>query len=130
MFLENFCCYHNYKSIEEKFKVDRANEKKVTCGMIFFSITSLKSGGGGRSNPSIKNGILEVSKITSACSSAVMALFWSSPFSFFSKKPLLGISFTTSNSPYKYISSLAQLKQRVATRNKKRKDNTMNDEKT
>lgn len=59
---------------------------------MFFSITSWKRGGGGKSSPSIKNGIRWLSAVS---------LF--PPFSLLSAIALLGFSLKTSSSPYNHI---------------------------
>lgn len=75
--------------------------EKHTCGMIFFSMASLKRGGGGRSRPSIKNGTLDVSVTMPSAvpTTELESPFSSSPSSLFSIICFLWTSLTTSSSP-------------------------------
>lgn len=56
------------KPVVKKISKNDIKIGKQTCGIMFFSITSLKRGGGGKSSPSIKNGILLVSVTRPLCS--------------------------------------------------------------
>ena len=107
------------------------NHKEIdphTWGMIFFSIASLNSGGGGRSRPSIRNGTLDVSLTTLSgivTLSASAILFCSSLFSILSRKGLLWTSFTTSNSPYSLMLIEYQNKIKQASIQERKKNTCM-----
>lgn len=74
--------------------------REVTWGIMFFSITSLKSGGGGKSSPSMRKGIwlTSLSKVLVSTFSSSSAS--TSPSSRFPASLLFWVSFVTFSSPW------------------------------